>query len=314
MVLRNNMWIYGRLSVLLILMTFILCSCGGSKSYENTEQTESSLDGYTEQTEASSNGYAGQASVFHIKMIKIGKADTALLYMEGETEAVVIDTGEDDDGPEIVDKLEELGITKISRLIITHYDKDHIGGAAYVLEHIPVEQVIQPDYPKTEDRFEAYKEAVNSYVSDVYTISEDMDFSEGPLSFSVYPENDPENRYFEEGEDNDRSLVVMVSYQGKKFLFAGDIEEKRIELLLASGVDLSCDWIKVPHHGNFNSQTENLLKAAGAKDGIICCSEKNPADKETLDAIQRAEMTCWITSDGDITFTCDGEGIYGEQE
>lgn len=315
--LRNNMRIYKRvyrrIAVLLILTVFFLCSCGNSKTYGNTEQTELSRDGHTEQTEPSSDRYAEQTSAFHIKMLKIGKADTALLYMEGETEAVVIDTGEDDDGPEIEEKLEELGIERISRLIITHYDKDHIGGAAYLLEHIPVEQVIQPDYSKTGNRFEAYKEAVNSYVSDVCTVSEDMSFSEGQLSFSVYPENDPENQYFEAGEDNDRSLVIMVSYQGKRFLFAGDIEEKRIELLLDSGIDLSCDWIKIPHHGRFNSQTENLLKAVGAKDGIICCSEKNPADQETLDAVQKAGMTCWITSDGDITFTCDGESICGEQ-
>ena len=287
----------------MILAAFLLCSCGNSKVNGIAKQTEPSADEYTEQT-----------SAFHIKMLKIGKADTALLYMEGETEAVVIDTGEDDDGPEIVEKLEELGITRISRLIITHYDKDHTGGAAYVLEHMPVGQVIQPGYLKTGSNFDAYKEAVNSYANDICTVSEDMDFSEGQLSFSVYAENDPENQYFEEGEDNDRSLVVMVSYQGKKFLFTGDIEEKRIELLLASGVDLSCDWIKIPHHGSFNSQTEDLLKAAGAKNGVICCSEKNPADKETLDAVQKAGMTCFLTADGDITFTCDGESICGEQK
>ena len=206
----------------------------------------------------------GQTPVFHIKMLKIGKADTALLYMEGETEAVIIDTGENDDGPEIVEKLEELGITRVSHLIITHYDKDHIGGTAYVLEHIPVGQVIQPGYPKTGNEFESYQEALKVYANDIYTVSEDMEFSVGRLFFSIYPENDPENQYFEEGEDNDRSLVTMISYQDKKFLFAGDIEEKRIKLLLASGVDLSCDWVKIPHHGRFNSQT-------GRNDLLVNC-------------------------------------------
>ena len=257
---------------------------------------------------------AEQVSVFHIKILKIGKADTALLYMEGETDAMVIDTGEDDDGPEIVDKLEELGITRISHLIITHYDKDHIGGAAYVLEHMPVGQIIQPGYPKTGDRFEDYREAAETCVDDVYTVSEDMELTVGPLSLVIYSENDPDNQYFDEDEDNDRSLVTMVTYRNKRFLFTGDIEAKRIELMLASGLDLSCDWVKLPYHGSFNSRTENLLKATGAKDGVICCSEKNPAQKETLDAVRRAGMTCWLTADGDITFTCDGESIYGEQE
>ena len=257
---------------------------------------------------------AGETTTFYIKMLKIGKADTALLYMEGSTEAVVIDTGEDNDGPEIIEKLEKMGITKVSHLIITHYDKDHMGGADYVLEHIPVGQIIQPGYPKTGDGFTVYQEAVKKYVSDICTVSEDMEFSVGQLSFSIFPENDPANQYFEEDDDNDRSLVTMVSYQDKRFLFTGDIEEKRIELLLASGVDLSCDWIKIPHHGHFNGQTESLLKTVGARDGVICCSEKNPADQETVNAVMRTGMICWITADGDITFTCDGQSIYGDQE
>lgn len=255
-----------------------------------------------------------QPPIFKIKMLKIGKADTALLYMEGETEAVVIDAGEDDDGPEIAETLEKLGITRIGHLIITHYDKDHMGGAAYILEHIPVGQVIQPGYPKAGDRYEDYRKAVEAYAGDVCTVSEDMEFAVGSLSLAVYSENDPENRYFEEGEDNDRSLVTMISYQSKKFLFTGDIEEKRIRLMLDSGIDLSCDWVKIPHHGDFNSETEYLLKAAGAKDAVICCSEKNPAREETVDAVRQAGMNCWLTADGDITFICDGQNIYAYQE
>ena len=310
---KNNMCIdrkYAAKALLAAIFSFIcmpVIGCGARET-ENGDPTKA----------VSSKEYAMEETVqtplFHIKMLKIGKADTALLYMEGKTEAVVIDAGEDDDGPEIVEKLEELGISKVSRLIITHYDKDHIGGAAYVLGHIPVEQVIQPDYPKTGDTFEDYKEALEAYADDVCIVSEYMEFSEGQLSFSLYPENDPENRYFKEGEDNDRSLVTMVSYRGKRFLFTGDIEEKRIELLLDSDVDLSCDWMKLSHHGRFNDQTKALLKATGAKDGVICCSKKNPADKETVDAARQAGMSCWMTANGDITFTCDGESIYGNQE
>lgn len=301
---------YVRKGLLAVILSFICMTavCCGSKDAEDNGQAVNVLPEEHMAAEAS------QIPVFNIKMLKIGKADTALLYLEGETEAVVIDAGDDDDGPRIVEKLEELGVTKISHLIITHYDKDHMGGAAYVLEHIPVGQIIQPDYPKTGDRFEAYRKAVDEYVSDICAVSDYMEFSVGHLSFSIYPENDPDNQYFKENDDNDRSLVTMVTYQNKRFLFTGDIEEKRIELLLSTGVDLSCDWMKIPHHGRFNDRTVFLLDAAGAKDGVICCSEKNPAEEETVDAVRRAGMTCWMTADGDVTFTCDGEDIYGNQE
>lgn len=309
----GNMGIYrgcarkGLFAVILFFICMTAVGCG-AKGAENNGQTVNALpEGHIVEE-------ASQIPAFNIKMLKIGKADTALLYLEGETEAVVIDAGEDDDGPEIVEKLEQIGVTKISHLIITHYDMDHMGGAAYVFEHMPVGQLIQPGYPKTGDRFEAYQEAVYEHMSDICVVSEYMEFSVGHLSFSIYPENDLENQYFKEDDDNDRSLVTMVAYRDKRFLFTGDIEEKRIELLLSTGVDLSCDWVKIPHHGRFNDQTESLLEAAGAKDGVICCSGKNPAEEETVDAVRRAGMACWMTADGDITFTCDGEGIYGNQE
>ena len=295
---------------LYVIIFFSICMIAAGCGADEQERTGVT----TIPSEELSSEEVSYTPAFNIKMLKIGKADTALLYVEGGTEAVVIDAGEDDDGPEIAETLEELGITGISHLIITHYDKDHMGGAAYVLKHIPVDLVIQPGYPKTGDRYEDYRKAAEAYAGDVCTVSEDMVFTVGSLSFAVYSENDPENRYFEEGEDNDRSLVTMVSYLGKRFLFTGDIEEKRIELLLDSGIDLSCDWVKIPHHGDFNSQTEKLLKATGAKYGVICCSKKNPAQEETLDAVRQAGMTCWITADGDVTFTCDGESVYGEQE
>ena len=301
---------YVRKGLLAVILSFICMTavCCGPKAAEDNGQAVNVLPEEHMVAEAS------QTPVFNIKMLKIGKADTALLYLEGETEAVVIDAGDDDDGPRIVEKLEELGVTKISHLIITHYDKDHMGGAAYVLEHIPVGQIIQPDYPKTGDRFEAYRKVVDEYVSDICAVSDYMEFSVGHLSFSIYPENDPDNQYFKENDDNDRSLVTMVTYQDKRFLFTGDIEEKRIELLLSTGVDLSCDWMKIPHHGRFNDWTVFLLDAAGAKDGVICCSEKNPAEEGTVDAVRRAGMACWMTADGDVTFTCDGEDIYVVEE
>ena len=286
----------GLLALLLSLLCLTATGCG-------------SADPVTDPPEEASRG-----PEFHIRMLKIGKADTAFLYMEGGSEAVVIDVGEDTDGPEIVEKLKKHGITKISHLIITHYDKDHVGGAAYVLECFPVGQVIQPDYSGSGVRFEVYREAAQRYAEEICTVSEYMEFSVGPLSFAIYPENDPENQYFKRDDENNRSLVTMVTYAGKKFLFTGDIEGKRIERLVSSGVDLSCDWMKIPHHGRFNDQTATLLEAAGAKYGVICCSKKNPADEETLDAIQQAGMTCWLTAEGDVTFACDGEGISGKQK
>ena len=50
--------------------------------------------------------------------------------LSGDT-CVVIDTGEEEDAPHILELLKDNKVEKINCLILTHPDKDHIGGASY---------------------------------------------------------------------------------------------------------------------------------------------------------------------------------------
>lgn len=42
---------------------------------------------------------------------------------------------------------------------MTHLDKDHIGGAARILENFPVERLVQADYDEDSGPYEKYQEA-----------------------------------------------------------------------------------------------------------------------------------------------------------
>lgn len=68
-------------------------------------------------------------------------ADCSIL-LSGDT-CVVIDTGEEEDAPHILELLKDNKVEKINCLILTHPDKDHIGGASYLLDQIPVVQVLR---------------------------------------------------------------------------------------------------------------------------------------------------------------------------
>ena len=66
-------------------------------------------------------------------------ADCAILQSGGS--CVVIDTGEAQDAEHILELLRERQIEKIDCLILTHPDKDHIGGAPALLDALPVKMV-----------------------------------------------------------------------------------------------------------------------------------------------------------------------------
>ena len=65
--------------------------------------------------------------MLQITFIDVGKGDCILL--ETMNSNVMIDTGYEITYVVVSDILEQKGLTSLDGLILTHYDKDHIGGA-----------------------------------------------------------------------------------------------------------------------------------------------------------------------------------------
>ena len=62
----------------------------------------------------------------------------------------MIDTGLDGNGQKIVDFLNNEDIDTIDYLIISHLDKDHIGGSDIIMDQMTINEVIQ----KLQSRYE----------------------------------------------------------------------------------------------------------------------------------------------------------------
>ena len=74
----------------------------------------------------------GTLPLLNAVTFSIGKADATLIYTAES--AVLIDAGEDEDAAEILRFMQRKGIDKLDAFIITHYDKDHVGGADGILK------------------------------------------------------------------------------------------------------------------------------------------------------------------------------------
>lgn len=72
------------------------------------------------------------SELMSVTYIDVGKGDCILI--EKGSSVILIDTGYSDTSGNVSDYLNTKGITYIDYLIITHYDKDHVGGAADIAE------------------------------------------------------------------------------------------------------------------------------------------------------------------------------------
>ena len=237
-----------------------------------------------------------------ITALSVGKADALVLKQAGHT--VLIDTGEKDDGDKIVRFLKNQGIHSVDLLVITHFDKDHVGGAAKVLEHMEVNAVFMPDYEGTRPEYDSFLEALAGR-DGVQRLTGTTEQTIGEMKIRVQAAEQADTFT----DENDLSLVTWVTFGHRKFLFTGDITEGRISELLASDEDLRADWIKMPHHGRYEANLGELLDAVEPSFAVICCSNKHPASADTLKLLDERKIQVFDTSEEAVVTTCDGEHI-----
>ncbi|MCD7959671.1 MAG: MBL fold metallo-hydrolase [Ruminococcus sp.] len=114
-------------------------------------------------------------------------------------------------------------------LIITHYDQDHVGGAAKVIRKVGVQTVIAPNYIENSSEYEKYTTAMSDTGITPILLTKNMTFTLDDVVFTVYASH-PEN--YTENKDNNSSLVVWIEHGENTFLFMGDAMEERITELM----------------------------------------------------------------------------------
>ncbi len=244
---------------------------------------------------------------FKITALPVGKAD-ALILQEGDT-AVLIDTGYEDNGAYLVSELLKRGIDSLDLLMITHFDKDHVGSASHIMEQMEVEAVWMPDYEGDREEYTKFLACLEGH-PDVLRLTEPIREQFGELFFTVYPAEDPIEIQDKDDEyDNDMSLVASVTYGECSFLFTGDIEKTRIGQMLDTEVDWTHDWIKMPHHGRYQKALKDLIEAVQPSWAVICCSEDEPAEDKTLDLLAEEGVSVWDTAVQTVVTGCDGSRI-----
>lgn len=251
------------------------------------------------------------ANSMTVLYLDVGKADCTILTDGAHT--VLIDCAETDDGETILSVLKENRISQIDLLIVTHFDKDHIGGVPEVLSSFSVLCVIEPDYEPENpeaDAYTAYRAALELAGITPQAVSDALDVTLGNMQLSILGVG---GAAYEKNTDNNNSLVVTVTHCENRFFFAGDIEKQRIADLLETGVT-SCDVLKVPHHGVYNKQLPALFAALGMKEAVITCSEKNPADEETVDLLGALGCRVWQTVNGTVRVISGQNGITISQK
>lgn len=225
-------------------------------------------------------------------------ADCCIMISDGS--CLVIDTGEEADGPHIAEILKSKGIETINCLILSHPDNDHIGGASLLADTFDIEMAIMPYYGKYRLIYTNLLNKFTEHGTEQIFPAKESGLSVGELMLTVYP---PEKNYYD--QDNDYSLAVLVEHGNVKMFFPGDAEKVRLKEL--STVSLpEIDLLKVPHHGRSSSASSDFIQKMSAPVAVVNSSS---AESKIQKALEKTGAAVYYTVGSDHRFTSDGESL-----
>ena len=95
---------------------------------------------------------------------------------------------------------------------------------------------------------------------------------------------------FDGKDDNDKSLVLSMTFMNKKWLFMGDASTIVEKEMISAFDSLDCDILKIGHHGSKTSTCDEFIKATTPSEAIISVGASNyygHPNKEVLDILTK---------------------------
>ena len=221
------------------------------------------------------------AGRFDLLAVDVGQGSAVLLRTQGHL--LVFDTGpqysrDSDAGRRVLlPLLRSLGETRIDRLVLSHRDLDHVGGAAALLGALPVGETtssLEAGHPLlAQARLATRCAAGQSWRWD------GVDFE------VLHP---PADDYERPRKPNAMSCVLRVSGGGRSVLLTGDIErEQELALVGRVGDGLRSDVLVVPHHGSKTSSSAALLDAVRPRIAVVQSGYRNRFGHPAPEVMQR---------------------------
>ncbi len=276
------------------------------------------------------NGFSKLAKRdLQVYYLDVGQASATLVILPTDR-TLLIDTGSGESETEFlqgVDKiLRQNKLSKIDKLILTHSDEDHIGGAVGLFKKYQVDACYRPKVLSTSE-FEEEKPEYKKIESEVFEQVISSAYSEPNCKVEFVG-----NETFVEGEDcvvevfackediyndtNSYCPFVTVSYADKVFMFCGDAtkarEDEFVSDMKKEEREVKVDFLLVSHHGSKSSTTENFLSYINPRYAIISAGDNLHPTQTVIDRLIDCgveEIFCTKT-DGMIAIGVSGTGTF----
>lgn len=244
-----------------------------------------------------------------VSYIDVGQADSILIQSPSGRN-MLIDAGNSTNQTTIANYLKSKNIKKIDVLVATHPHADHIGGMAYIISNFQIGLIYMPKATTTTLTYEKLLTTIKNKGLSINTAKAGVVIPMGDSALGINMIAPCGSSY---SDLNSYSAVIKIVYKNTSFLFAGDANNDSEAEMIASGVSLKADVLKVGHHGSATSSSAAFLKAVTPKYAVISVGKDNTyghPTQATLDRLSNSEAKIYRTdSGGTVIITSNGQII-----
>ncbi len=207
-------------------------------------------------------------------MINVGQGDAILIRAPLNSDNILIDTGKPSAYNSLKTYLDAKSIYVMNTLIITHNDNDHSGNKTNIQKDYVVKQCI-----------ETHQTTIQSSIFTLQDINE-----------------------IQSEDENDSSIVNVMNFNDKQVCLMGDASTKTEEEIIHKYPTLSCDILKLGHHGSSTSSSNQFLDIVRPEIALISSGAyriyHHPSE-ETIQKLLKRHIPYFDTkTSGDITILC----------
>jgi competence protein ComEC len=241
-----------------------------------------------------------QPGGLRVTFLDVGQGDSVLL--ETPSARVLVDEGPPE--ADVAGQLSRMGVRSLSALVLTHPQRDHVGGAVAVLRRLRVGVVLDPGLDATGPEREEAVAGARARGVPVRVVREGDEFSLGGLVLRVLW---PADAGTASEDPNFNAVVLLASYGETDVLLPADAESDVTARLHPGEVEI----LKVAHHGSADPGLEAELRELRPRIAVISCGEGNDYGHprpETLAALMALPGLIVLRTDVDGRVVVESDG------